>query len=447
MGPPPQQTTIIRHRFLTKETVIFTIIRVFRKLPIYFPEPHITRCFCPCNGEVIHSDSPHRTLQENDGEKKMSRPFLGSTLDLGIVSLPFYSLLIVSAVFVGYLLSSREGKRLGLPDDTLLNYAIIAIPVSVLCARIYYVVFNWGSYRKNPLEILYIWHGGLAIYGAVIGGFIAAWILSRKQKETFSILLDALAPSVALGQAIGRWGNYANMEAYGVTITDPNLCFFPFGVEICESGNWVWHMATFFYESILCFLIFLVLWLTRKKKQRSGDTFLFYCLLYGAARTVVEGWRTDSLVIVIGSVTLRISQILSACVCIAVLLILRKRARSIITGCLAGILLLAGIILSSAQAYLRPALWLLSAGTAVSLADLLIDLLHKKANVRSAVTGILITSGAVLTILTACSANSILLLLLAQLNAAFLTAFCGWDIYRKCVEPQKETAADAAISG
>ncbi|MEG0766533.1 MAG: prolipoprotein diacylglyceryl transferase, partial [Clostridia bacterium] len=152
-----------------------------------------------------------------------SRPPLGSTAIFGI---PWYSLLIVSAVILGILLAQREEKRLKLPKDTILDFALWAIPLAIVGARIYYVIFRWDLFQDQPLRIFAIWEGGIAIYGGILGGLLAAWLLSRRRKISMLTLLDACAPSLVLGQAIGRWGNYANMEAYGARITNPAFQFF-----------------------------------------------------------------------------------------------------------------------------------------------------------------------------------------------------------------------------
>ena len=236
----------------------------------------------------------------------------------GVVSI--YGLLIACAILLGAILCQREARRRLLPPDTGLDMILWAVPPAVICARIYYVIFRWDYYAADPLSALYFWQGGLAIYGAVIGGFIGLWLLSRRKKLPFLTLLDIGAPLVILGQAIGRWGNFVNREAYGRAITTPALQFFPIAVNIAGE----WHMATFFYESAWNFLGFWVLWLNRKKTTAPGNLFLLYLCWYGLGRAVIEGLRTDSLML--GG--LRVSQILSLALLIAAgaaLLIRRKK--------------------------------------------------------------------------------------------------------------------------
>lgn len=260
----------------------------------------------------------------------MSRPPFGSALQVGSLSIPWYSLLMMTAVALGLFLAAREEKRLRLPKDTVLDFALLAVPLGIVCARLYYVLFSWGSFKEDPVEILRVWHGGLAIYGAVIGGLIAAAIATRGNRTRFLTLADVCAPSLALGQAIGRWGNYANMEAYGARVSESWAQFFPFAVEIptvMPDGSvfWYWHMATFFYESLWCALLFVFLCRFRKSARRCGDVFFAYLALYCAERTVVEGLRDDSLMLTISGGQVRFSQVLSTVMLIWVAAIFFRR--------------------------------------------------------------------------------------------------------------------------
>lgn len=256
----------------------------------------------------------------------MSRPPLGSSFTVFGLTIPWYSLLIMIAFVIGIALAMREEKRLKLPKDTALNFALLAIPLGLIGARLFYVAFTWNRFAADPLEILRVWNGGLAIYGGILGGILAAYLVTRKHKENFLTLLDACAPSLALGQAIGRWGNYANMEAYGERIYDQAAQFFPIAVEISlvnsEGVEYVyWHMATFFYESVWCFVIFLILMACRKRMGRRGDVLYWYILLYGAGRTVIEGLRDDSLMLNVAAAQVRVSQVLSAVGCLVIVVI------------------------------------------------------------------------------------------------------------------------------
>lgn len=236
--------------------------------------------------------------------------------------IPIYGLLIALAIGLGVFLCSRQEKRLGLPQDISVDFALWVVPAAIVGARLYYVAFQWELYAANPLRILYIWEGGLAIYGGVIGGAAAALLFSRARKVPFSALADMVAPALILGQAVGRWGNYFNGEAYGYPVTNPALQFFPLAVYV----EGTWHMATFFYESVWDFIGFVILWRCRARVSAQGNLFLGYLCWYGLGRAVIEGLRTDSLM----WGPFRISQLLSIGLCLgagAALLIRRRRAQ------------------------------------------------------------------------------------------------------------------------
>ena len=226
---------------------------------------------------------------------------------IGSVSVYWYGILIALALLLGTMLGTVREKQFSLKKDTSLNFVLLAVPLSVVCARLYYVVFSLSAYRSNLLEILNLREGGLAIYGGVIGGFLAAWIYARRSRVPLGSLCDLCAPCLALGQAIGRWGNFFNQEAYGLATSSPSLRFFPLSVYISALDEW--HLATFFYESAWCLLITVSLLLLERKRafSRQGDEFCWYAVLYALERAVVEGLRTDSLML--GSI--RISQLLA----------------------------------------------------------------------------------------------------------------------------------------
>lgn len=251
----------------------------------------------------------------------MSLATPSSRLFLGL--LPWYSVLIVFGICVALFLAIRQEKRLGLPKDTVVDLALWVIPLGILGARVYYVVFAWDTFAANPISVLYIWQGGLAIYGGIIGGLLAIVLFARKRRLPVLTLTDMIAPGLAIAQAIGRWGNYFNMEAYGVEITNAAWQFFPAAVYIPTASSGSWHMATFFYESAWDALVFALLMLSRSRMRRRGDTTLWYFLLYGAGRLVIEGLRTDSLM----ASTLRISQMLSGALCLMVVLVFALRQR------------------------------------------------------------------------------------------------------------------------
>jgi len=241
------------------------------------------------------------------------------------ISIHWYGILIAGGLLLAILLAMYHAKREGHNPDSILDLALIIIPLAVIFARIYYVVFNWNlDYAGKPFwHVFAVWEGGLGIYGGVIGGFLGVLLYSKliNKKIPFINLLDILAPSLILGQAIGRWGNFLNQEAYGYAVTNPAWQWFPASVYITvpkiagqQPG---WYMATFFYESMWSFLIFafLFFYFRNYKKRKPGDIFWFYLLLYGIGRAVIEGFRTDSLYI--PGTSIRVSQWLSILLVIA----------------------------------------------------------------------------------------------------------------------------------
>ena len=236
----------------------------------------------------------------------------------------WYGAIIALGIALAIALASRREARLGLPRETALDLALLGVPAAILGARAYYVAFSWASYADDPISALYVWEGGLAIYGGLLGGLLAGFLYARRKRLRFLTLADLAAPSFALGQAIGRWGNFFNQEAYGRAVSNPALQRFPLSVFIQADGQW--HLATFFYESAWCLAIVLILLALERRGRfkRPGEVFFTYGLLYGLERAIVEGLRTDSLYW--GPV--RVSQALSllAAVACAAALILGRRA-------------------------------------------------------------------------------------------------------------------------
>lgn len=231
--------------------------------------------------------------------------------------IPWYSFLIVLGAAVAIFLACREEKNAGLQKDTIIDLALWVIPFGIIGARVYYVVFSWDQFRNDLSSVFRIWEGGIAIYGALIAGMITLVLFCRRRSIPPLLLCDLLAPGLAFAQSIGRWGNYFNMEAYGLPVFNPALCFFPLAVEIPSGSVVRWHLAAFFYESIWDLSVFLFLMFTRRKYLRNrGDPFFFYAFLYASGRLVIEELRMDSLY----SSSVRISQLLSILICSAILL-------------------------------------------------------------------------------------------------------------------------------
>ena len=207
----------------------------------------------------------------------------------------WYGFLITLGIALAFWVASRQETRIGLPRDTMVDVTLVAVPCGIIGARLYYVVMNWEPFAANPLSVFAIWEGGVAIYGAVIGGAIGVFIFCLVKKIAFADILDIVAPGLLLAQAVGRWGNYFNMEAYGDVIAEPLLQFFPLGVLIPENGEMTWRMATFFYESLWNFCGFLLLLQLRKRPGKRGNVFLWYLIIYGSGRFIIESLRADSL--------------------------------------------------------------------------------------------------------------------------------------------------------
>lgn len=221
-------------------------------------------------------------------------------------NITWYGVIITFAMILGIWIAYREAGRVGINKELIIDFVLIAIPIAIICARLYYVAFEWEHYKDNLFSVFMIWKGGLAIYGGVIGGFITAIAFCRCKKISLFKFVDVAVPSLVLGQAIGRWGNFANQEAYGEVVLNSNLQFFPYAVYIEKIGEW--HQATFFYESMWNGILFIILMLLKKKKWFEGQLLCTYFIGYGIGRFLIEGLRTDSLYVLEG---LRVSQLVS----------------------------------------------------------------------------------------------------------------------------------------
>lgn len=245
-----------------------------------------------------------------------------TAIELFGLSVHWYGVLIVTGIALGAALAAAREGRMGLPKDTALDLALACVPAAIVGARLYFVAFSWDQYAAGPWwRIFAVWEGGMAIYGGVIAGVLAGWLYARAKQLSFWRLTDLAAPCIPLGQAVGRWGNFVNQEAHGALVHNPALQFFPASVQI--GGEW--YYATFFYESMWCFLIVGALLLAERRRwfRREGDEFWAYVLLYALERGVVEGLRTDSLML--GG--LRVSQGLSLLAALAVTAALARRGR------------------------------------------------------------------------------------------------------------------------
>lgn len=220
------------------------------------------------------------------------------------IDVMWYGILIALGMGIAVTISCYRAPSHGISSDRIMNFCLICIPAGVIGARLYYVIFNWSYYSQDLIKIFQTRGGGLAIHGGLIFAFLAVFILCRIWKESPLNVLDLVIPTVALAQAIGRWGNFFNSEAHGGP-TDLPWAITVDGVSV--------H-PTFLYESIWCLMLFFLLLFLDKRRKFEGQIFLLYCILYSIERFVVEGLRTDSLML-LG--VLKQAQVLSVLVVIA----------------------------------------------------------------------------------------------------------------------------------
>jgi len=217
------------------------------------------------------------------------------------VDVYWYSILIVLAILIVFLLCKKDSGKYNIKFETILDLSLYVLPISIISARLYYVIFNLEGYMLEPIKILDIRSGGLAIYGGIIGAVITIIVYCKMKKINFLDILDYLAPFLPLAQSIGRWGNFVNVEAYG---TETNL---PWRMGILENGIYKEVHPTFLYESICTFIIFIVLYKIRNKRKFKGEIVTLYLIMYSFVRFFIEGLRIDSLMFF----DVRISQLLS----------------------------------------------------------------------------------------------------------------------------------------
>lgn len=232
---------------------------------------------------------------------------------LGPLTIRWYGLLIATAVLIGVSLSQYLASRRHINPDLLGDLAIWLVVGAIPAARLYYVLFEWPEYAQHPERIIAIWQGGIAIHGAILGGIVAALIFARLKQISFWQLVDLVSPSLILGQAIGRWGNFFNSEAFGRPTDLPWKLFIPPDRRPPEYANFAYFHPTFLYESVWDLMVFGLLLtlffrsLKAKPRLKVGTLFLVYLVAYSLGRLWIEGLRTDSLMLG----PLRIAQVVS----------------------------------------------------------------------------------------------------------------------------------------
>ena len=227
----------------------------------------------------------------------------------------WYGIIIVTGLILGVAAGIREAKRLGENPENIYDLVLYGLPAAIICARLYYVIFEFENYKDNLIDIFKIWNGGIAIYGGVIGAFLTGYIYCRVKKLNVLRYFDFGAYGFLIGQTIGRWGNFVNGEAYG------------------GATNVLWRMVvngttahpTFLYESLWNCAAFLYIWFTRKKRGFDGRAVSLYMVFYGIGRFWIEGLRTDSLMLG----PLRVSQVLSVFVAAAGIILYKNLRKNL----------------------------------------------------------------------------------------------------------------------
>lgn len=231
---------------------------------------------------------------------------------IGQKGIYWYGIIIAVGFLLAVCYALRRADQFGLTQDNIIDMLICAVPLAVICARAYYCIFSWDLYKDDPIRVLYIWEGGIAIYGGIIGAVLGLTIYTKVKKVSTGALLDVGGLGLMIGQSIGRWGNFINREAHG-GITDS---FLRMGLTDAN-GVVTYYHPTFLYESLWNALGLLILHFVSKKRKYDGQIFVMYIGWYGLGRLFIEGLRTDSLYFM--GTNLRVSQLVAGlCVLFAV---------------------------------------------------------------------------------------------------------------------------------
>ena len=247
----------------------------------------------------------------------ISFPSLGIDIDpvrefaVGPLSVHMYGLVIAFGLVLAVVYAMRRAPQFGLPEDHVLDGVLWGTPFAIVCARVYYCAFSWELYADDPISVLYIWQGGIAIYGGVLGAVAGVLVYCRVRKISLGATLDLVLLGFLIGQSIGRWGNFFNREAFGAETES----FLRMGLYSPLTGTTTYHHPTFLYESAWNALGFVVLHFLSKKRKYDGQIALGYVVWYGLGRTFIEGLRTDSLYV--PGTGIRVSQLLAALSCLA----------------------------------------------------------------------------------------------------------------------------------
>jgi len=223
------------------------------------------------------------------------------------ISIRWYALLIVTGLIIGIGIAKINCKYRGINYDTLVDITFIIFPIAIIGARLYYVAFEFDNYKNNLIEIFNLRQGGLAIHGGILFAVIGGLIIAKRKQIDLVKTLDVVAPSLIIAQAIGRWGNFFNGEAYGGQVTYKFIQHFPTFIQQGMHINGMYYQPTFLYESFWNFLVFAILMILLRKNKRTGIVAFSYLGLYSIGRYFIEGMRSDSLMLY----NVRIAQIVS----------------------------------------------------------------------------------------------------------------------------------------
>ena len=244
-------------------------------------------------------------------------------ITLGPLEIRWYAVFILLGLMLGVYLAVKEAPRKKILQDDIMDFILIAFPLSIIGARIYYVAFSWSDYKDNILSVFAIWNGGIAIYGGLITGAIILYFFTQYRFIKTLDFLDVVVPSVMLAQAIGRWGNFFNQEAYGKAVDSLN--YLPGFIRDQMYIDGAYRQPTFLFESLWNLLGFVVICILRRRPKllKQGEITAFYLIWYGCGRLLIEGLRTDSLMFL----GVRVSQWLSGILILVgiIMVVLRRR--------------------------------------------------------------------------------------------------------------------------
>lgn len=233
----------------------------------------------------------------------------GRSFSIGPLEIHYYGLIIALGLILAVFYACRRSKEFGIREDDILDGVLWVTPFAIICARLYYCVFSWDSFAADPVSVLYIWNGGLAIYGGVLGAAIGVTVFCKLKKIKLPTVLDLVCLGFLIGQCLGRWGNFFNREAFGAQTE----IFTRMGLYDSVTGETTYHHPTFLYESVWNLAGFLLLHFLSKRRKYDGQLALGYVAWYGLGRALIEGLRTDSLYMG----PFRISQLLAGISCAA----------------------------------------------------------------------------------------------------------------------------------